>query len=69
MTQTEKILRHLQEHGEITAYEAVQEYGIMRLAGRVADLKKAGYPIQSRTTRGKNRFGEPVCYSTYYMSN
>ena len=40
MTQSERILRHLTDYGSITQGEALQEYGIMRLASRVNDLRK-----------------------------
>ena len=46
MKQTEKIARHLETYGSITSLEAMQEYGIMRLASRVSDLKKAGVAIR-----------------------
>lgn len=46
MNQCETILRHLRDYGSITSLEAMQEYGIMRLASRISDLKKIGgcYP-------------------------
>ena len=53
MTQCEKILRHMEKYGSITSLEAMQEYGIMRLASRVSDLKKAGIPIRVETASGK----------------
>lgn len=65
MTQTEKILRHLEEFGSITALDAMNEYGIMRLASRISDLKKQGYPIKSDIEAVKNRFDE-TCYIKRY---
>lgn len=65
MRQCDIVLRHLRDHGSITAAEAVYEYGIMRLGARVADLKKAGVPIVSEFERGINRYGERVCYCRY----
>lgn len=67
MTQNERILRHIKEHGSITPHEALKEYGIMRLASRVCDLKKAGYDVRSETVKAKNRYGEPVRYSRYTL--
>lgn len=46
MNQRQRILRHLQTFGSITALEAMQEYGIMRLAARIADLEKEGYRLK-----------------------
>lgn len=67
MTQNERILRHLQVYGSITPIEALSEYGIMRLASRVSDLKRAGYAIASVTETGKNRFGEDTHFSRYFL--
>jgi hypothetical protein len=67
MTQAEKILRHLKEYGNITPMEALQEYGIMRLASRITDLKKAGHIIVTNTVSGYNRFGEKVHYASYSL--
>ena len=67
MTQTEKIMLHLQVNGTITAGEALSEYGIMRLASRISDLKKSGVPIRKRMVKAKNRFDEPVAYAEYSL--
>mgnify|MGYP004671035539 CR=1 FL=1 len=53
MKQTEKIARHLETYGSITSLEAMQEYGIMRLASRISDLKRAGIPIKTEMVTGK----------------
>ena len=67
MTQCEKILQHLSFNGSITAWEAMQEYGIMRLASRITDLKYMGVPVKKVMETSKNRYGEPVCYARYYL--
>lgn len=67
MTQHEKILRHIHDYGSITSLEAVNEYGIMRLASRISELKKAGIPIQKETVNGKNRYGETTSYARYSL--
>ena len=67
LTQCDKVLRHLRDHGYITSLEAFNEYGILRLPARIADLKKRGIPIASMWTTGKNRYGEPVNYSVYTL--
>lgn len=67
MKQTDKILRHIQDHGSISTLEAMREYGIMRLASRISDLKKSGIPIRREMVSGKNRYGEATCYARYSM--
>ncbi len=67
MTQCEKILRHLEDHGSITTYEAFVEYGITRLSGRIYDLRDQGVRIKSSDTTGKNRHGETTHFTTYRL--
>ena len=55
MTQTQRILRHL------------EDYGIMRLASRVNDLRREGHPIVTEVVTGKNRYGEPTRWARYRM--
>ena len=66
MTQNEKIKRHLERYGYITPMDAMNDYGIMRLASRINELRKAGEKIVSRNTKSVNRFGEPVHYAVYF---
>lgn len=65
MTQTERIIRHLEAFGSITSLEAMQEYGIMHLASRISDLKKVGVPIRSEMVKSRNRYGEGTSYVRY----
>ena len=67
MTQCEKVIRHMEDYGSITSLEAMSEYGIMRLASRITDLKRLGYPVQRVMENGKNRYGEPTSYARYYL--
>ena len=69
MTQCERILRHMTDFGSITSLEAMTEYGIMRLASRINDLKGQGYAIASERVTGKNRYNEPTSYCTYRLVN
>lgn len=69
MTQQERIVRHLRDYGSITSLEAMQEYGVMRLASRVSDLKKAGFPIRSEMVKGRNRYGEATSYARYSLGD
>ena len=65
--QCERIIRHLQDYGSITSVEAISEYGVMRLASRIADLRQMGYPIRSEMVSGKNRYGEKTRYAKYTL--
>ncbi len=65
MTQCERIKQHLDEFGSIDALTAMNLYGIMRLASRMSDLKREGYPFFTETVKGYNRYGEPIAYARY----
>lgn len=67
MTQSDRILRHLEAFGSITQGEALRDYGIMRLASRINDLKRRGYSIDTELCTGTNRFGEKTRYARYRM--
>lgn len=67
ITQCDRILRHLRDFGSITSLEAITEYGILRLASRINDLKRKGYHITSATATGENRYKEKVHYSVYRL--
>jgi hypothetical protein len=68
MTQCERIIRHLNDHGSITSLEAISEYGILRLASRISDLRAQGIPIVSKLVTEKNRYGETIRYSVYRIA-
>jgi hypothetical protein len=52
--QCQQVLSHLQSGKPITALEALNLYGIFRLASRIHDLKKCGVEIQSREIETDN---------------
>ena len=68
-TQNERILDYIAEFGSITQFEALQDLGIMRLASRISDLKRLGYPIDSKVIEVKNRFGETCHVKSYFTGS
>ena len=44
--QNQQILAHLQEGKTITPLEALDLFGVFRLAARIHDLREAGFPIE-----------------------
>lgn len=68
-TQNERILDYIAEFGSITQFEASNDLGIMRLASRISDLKRLGYPIDSKVIEVKNRFGETCHVKSYYTGS
>lgn len=67
MTQCDRIVRHMRDYGSITSLEAMREYGIMRLASRISDLRKRGYDIDVIMESSKNRYGESTSYARYSL--
>ena len=67
MTQNDRILRHLEDYGSITQMDAIRDYGIMRLASRVNDLRREGHPIITERVEGRNRYGEKCHWARYRM--
>ena len=65
-TQCEVVLDFIKDHGSITARQAYH-LGIMRLASRISDLKRAGFDIVSDTVKVKNRDGSFAYVSRYSM--
>lgn len=66
-TQAERVLEYIEQFGSITQMEAMNDLGVMRLASRVSDLKKLGYPITSDIEAVKNRYGENCYIKRYRM--
>lgn len=52
-TQNEKILKHLKAGGTITSLKALREFGCMRLASRIYDLRRKGHLIEGETIKVK----------------
>ena len=65
MTQRERIMEHLEKYGSITQRDAYEQYGIMRLAPRIAELKAAGMKITTSMEKSMNRYGEEITYGRY----
>lgn len=66
-TQGELVLRWLNEYGSITPLDAMREFGIMRLAACIFNLKQDGHKIRTEMTSSTNRYGHKVAYATYKL--
>lgn len=64
-TQTERVLNYIKERGSITAQEAYNELGVMRLPSRIHELKRSGVDIVSNMEQVTNRYNEK-CYIKRY---
>ncbi len=66
-TQNEQVLDVLKKGRAITALDAQERFGIMRLAARIADLKAEGHRIVSQKVDVRNRYGQSVKVAKYWM--
>lgn len=64
-TQNQRVLAYIKMFGSITQLDALRDLAVMRLASRIADLRKEGYNIVSTIEAVENRFGE-TCHIKRY---
>lgn len=67
MTQCEKILDYMKEHGSITGMEAIG-LGVMNYKGRLFDLRRLGVAIETKMETHTNKAGERKTYARYYLA-
>lgn len=67
MTQTEKVLKYMQERGSITTMDAFRELGITRLSARIYDLKHEGHTIRESSQSGKTKDGTSYTVARYSL--
>lgn len=68
VTQADLILGYMEDNAEgITSKEAMDRFGCMRLASRIADLRKDGCPIRAERVKVKNRYGADITVARYSL--
>ena len=65
MTQTQMVLKYIEDNGSISAAEAFYHLGVSRLSARIFDLRRQGHKIVNETVTGVNRHGTRVRYDRY----
>lgn len=63
------ILCHLKSHGTITTKEAREICQCERLAARISDLRRMGYPIKTDMRTYLNKHKQPVRYAVYRLED
>lgn len=56
-TQTDELINFLQDHKEISSWEAFERFGITRLSGLIYEIKRKGYVIKTDNRLVQNRYG------------
>ena len=67
MSRADRVLDYIEEFGSITQLDAIRDLGYTRLAPAISELKQKGIKIVSKREQSKNRRGETVSYSRYYL--
>ena len=67
VTQNQRVIDYIRQFGSITQLEALRDLGVMRLASRINDLKRMGYPIESDIEVTENRYGESCRVKRYRL--
>lgn len=67
MTQCERIIQYMRDFGSITALQAMEDLGVMRLASRICDLRRDGYQIKKEDIKKRNRYGEWAHIAKYSL--
>lgn len=65
--QEERVLWHLRHVGELTQLEALQKYGVGRLAARILELRKDGHTIETEHRTVASRFGGEATIGVYVL--
>lgn len=64
-TQREMVMWHLATYKTLTSWEAIQNYGITRLAHHILTLRREGFEILSTPESVKTRFGSQTTIAKY----
>ena len=69
MPDTVKIKNHLLRYGKITSLEAINLYGITRLADVIYKLRRKDktITIDTEMVYGRDRYGDPTRYGVYHL--
>lgn len=66
---TKLILDHLKLYGSITSMQAIELYGVTRLAAIIFKLRKDGYRIISKNLATIDQFGNKCIFANYVLEN
>ena len=64
-----RIWKHLEQHGSITSWEAIKEYGCTRLSQYILLLRKRNLNITDTWEHTKNRYRQSVKYKKYILES
>lgn len=69
ITKSELIKKHLLKKKNITSWQAIELYGVTRLAAIIFELRDANWDIITKTVSGKDRFGNQITFAKYVYNH
>lgn len=66
-TKTRKVKNHLLAYGEITSWEAIENYRATRLASIIFNLRKDGWDIRTIMIEDTDKYGDTMRYAKYVL--
>ena len=66
MSQCMRVLARLRS-GPLTAYEAIRELSVGRLAARIGELRRKGHDIHTEQVDFVNVYGDSTHYGRYHL--
>ena len=68
MNKTKAILKHLEEYGSITSWEAIKEYGATRLSAIIYNLRNTyNLNIMTKEVNFVDRYGTSSSFAKYVL--
>lgn len=67
--QCEEMLDYLRENGSITGMESITELGIMNYKGRICDLRRLGFAIETKWETHVNQKGQKKTFARYILKS
>jgi len=67
ITQKERVLTAMRNHGSISPWYAINKLGNTRLAATIFSLKKDGHEINTVIETSNNKFGDEIKYARYFL--
>lgn len=67
MTQEQRILDYIREHGSITSMQAFTDLKITRLSARIFNLRARSFNIENVSHTYKNGQGTTTTYTEYVL--
>ena len=67
MTQSERVLKYLEDGKKLTCLNAFEELGITQVAARIFELKEKGHDIKTNRRKVTNSYNEICSVAEYYM--